>query len=860
MSLFTNAEADALSLDGLVNDNALVPTRRNGPKPSYQFLVDGWNAEFAAKIIEINKSRGFRVVGTFSAGFTYELLNDVGIDAAGNSWIYTGTDALPKVISAGTAPSTPNYQQVTYNDHSGLVNLNAEGGHDEIYARSVNSLKSLVAYTPTLIDGQKFDVTGFYANTKVGGGVFTWDASRSKTEHNGGTVIAPEAITAWDGSQVNLSQLLNWTGAGGGCFVLTSPASQFSFGALGDGIVDDTLSMSSTIVNVLGIDLSDYKYVIKSPLPSLKSGSSITGSGAQIIWNGTDDISNNDRKKGIFNAHGAISATNVAVGVGDLVFGSDQFNVQSGHSISTGDYINITGEELGDNSSGCFPSINLLCRVTNVNNNIIYIDHKLGWSMDASVLTINKVEPLTNIFIGGFTIIDNQLVTPSPNSNTVAPILERNKAVSGISVSDATGIKIDNIEFENTKYPAVLTTRVNDSTFSNLHLINPKWFGPGEGYLLQLNGGTRNAIDKITSDGCRHIVDFTGSSYCKVSDASAKNSMQNAFITHGAFEHDITWIRCYGNVFSPASSGFASFGNFAHTLKCESCHFDIHAGWGISVLFENCSIGYTKTSLTSKISLVNTEVRDWRGFTHDVTSRIDAAKTRIGAFNFDSMTLDQGSSLSVLNREGGHDIGLKGFESVKLYGAINWLVQSAGFRYGTFEISSAKSVNISCEINNVRVKLKGLHSSAIIDGARFFHNIPENGGAAIFTENLQANGSDCVSISLINTLFNINNGAAITNRFCIAYQFLERTESTTVNVALTIRDNTILNDSTSSVGRTATYNIVHLRNRDNYIFNAIGQPIIDVPDTNRYAIGDVLPTKGTSSTPAVFDGFVWITI
>ena len=101
MSIFTNAEADALSLDGLVNDNALVPTRRNGPKPSYQFLVDGWNAEFAAKIIEINKSRGFRVVGTFSAGFTYELLNDVGIDAAGNSWIYTGADALPKVITAG---------------------------------------------------------------------------------------------------------------------------------------------------------------------------------------------------------------------------------------------------------------------------------------------------------------------------------------------------------------------------------------------------------------------------------------------------------------------------------------------------------------------------------------------------------------------------------------------------------------------------------------------------------------------------------------------------------------------------------------------------------------------------------------
>lgn len=224
MSIFTNAEADALSLDGLVNDNALVSTRRNGPKPSYQFLVDGWNAEFAAKIIEINKSRGFRVVGTFATGFTYELLNDVGIDASGNSWIYTGADALPKAITAGTVPSSPDFQQVTYNDHSGLVNLNSEGGHDEIYARSVNSLKSLVAYTPALVDGQKFDVTGFYANTKVGGGLFIWDASRPKTEHNGGTVIAPEALTAWDGSALNLSQLLNWTGTGSGCWIRTVDA------------------------------------------------------------------------------------------------------------------------------------------------------------------------------------------------------------------------------------------------------------------------------------------------------------------------------------------------------------------------------------------------------------------------------------------------------------------------------------------------------------------------------------------------------------------------------------------------------------------------------------------------------------
>ena len=126
MSKITDAEANATSLDGLVNDNALVPTLRNGPKPSYQYLVDGWNDEIAATILEVNKSRGFRVVGTFEDGFTYELFNDVGIDADGNSWIYVGAGAPNKVVAAGTVPSVGDgYQQVTFNAAS---NVQMESG------------------------------------------------------------------------------------------------------------------------------------------------------------------------------------------------------------------------------------------------------------------------------------------------------------------------------------------------------------------------------------------------------------------------------------------------------------------------------------------------------------------------------------------------------------------------------------------------------------------------------------------------------------------------------------------------------------------------------------------------------------
>ena len=72
-------------------------------------------------IIDTATSRGFRVVGDFASGFTYELPNDVAVDANGNYWAYADINALPVTVSAGTTPSEPNYTQVTFNQASGVT-------------------------------------------------------------------------------------------------------------------------------------------------------------------------------------------------------------------------------------------------------------------------------------------------------------------------------------------------------------------------------------------------------------------------------------------------------------------------------------------------------------------------------------------------------------------------------------------------------------------------------------------------------------------------------------------------------------------------------------------------------------------
>lgn len=66
-----------------------------------------------AEAIEIVRSLGWTPVGEFSTGFTYTKLNDVGRDTSGSWWRYNGSD-LPKVITAGSVPSSPSFSVISF--------------------------------------------------------------------------------------------------------------------------------------------------------------------------------------------------------------------------------------------------------------------------------------------------------------------------------------------------------------------------------------------------------------------------------------------------------------------------------------------------------------------------------------------------------------------------------------------------------------------------------------------------------------------------------------------------------------------------------------------------------------------------
>ena len=116
MSKIADTEANATSLDGLVNDNGLITTLRNGPKPSWQYIVD-----------QVYAQLGYAVAGSFVTGFTYTGIRQVGVDASGNTWIYTGGQQnIPHAVAAGTVPSEPEYFQVSVNSADNVVLDNGE--------------------------------------------------------------------------------------------------------------------------------------------------------------------------------------------------------------------------------------------------------------------------------------------------------------------------------------------------------------------------------------------------------------------------------------------------------------------------------------------------------------------------------------------------------------------------------------------------------------------------------------------------------------------------------------------------------------------------------------------------------------
>ncbi|MDI4645932.1 hypothetical protein [Cohnella hashimotonis] len=220
----------------------------------------------------------------------------------------------------------------------------------------------------------------------------------------------------------------------------------------------------------------------------------------------------------------------------------ERFEVADAGAFEVGDWWIVRCDR---RSGGAERELEKLVKVTEVTDRThVRLQYKNGWALEAGrEIEYRRVKPVVQANVRNMKFVANG-ATEATGSHPLAYEYAVECDAVGI---DATG----------TYWPVVMRRYNTFYVTERCQLLNPaEVVVGGTGYLTQqiycLYGHVR---DCLTSNG-RHLNDFTGSAYCHVENCHADGDDLGAFVTHGQYEHDLTYV---GN------SGLMSFANSGPT-------------------------------------------------------------------------------------------------------------------------------------------------------------------------------------------------------------------------------------------------------------------------------------------------------
>jgi len=254
--------------------------------------------------------------------------------------------------------------------------------------RGLTSISGLATYPK----GGEVYIKGYHSAGDGGGGVFYWDSSQDKANHNGGTIIDPDITFPADWT--NQTQVTTWftAGTGTGCWmrVYDGAVNIRWFGAKGDSTTNDYRSFQEALDNHSEVYIPKGTFIIETALSTNSNNilfgdgvNSVIKLGAQIngiLLNGVDDVTLKDfyldgnggvysatTNVGIYNQYGASNGCRnifiervVVFNVGGAGI---YFLAQSGSTSSNINILNCTVNQTGTHG--------ILCQDYVSNTNII---------------------------------------------------------------------------------------------------------------------------------------------------------------------------------------------------------------------------------------------------------------------------------------------------------------------------------------------------------------------------------------------------------------------------------------------------------------------------------------------------------
>ncbi|HDX2606466.1 TPA: hypothetical protein RN938_004839, partial [Escherichia coli] len=178
------------------------------------------------------------------------------------------------------------------------------------------------------------------------------------------------------------------------------------------------------------------------------------------------------------------------------------------------------------------------------------VDYKTGWHLDVGrVLTYRNVTPIENVRIAFKGVKWNQNITDASGGGDG---FASQQSCALVSLEYVNNADICLGYGFNHPYPMVVTAMVRNVFVHDTETNFPRV--PGSDHVVQFNNAYECHARRLRNISGRHVVDFSGASYCSVRDCGETGTRNGAFTTHGMFEHNLRFDNNYG-LLSIANSG-----------------------------------------------------------------------------------------------------------------------------------------------------------------------------------------------------------------------------------------------------------------------------------------------------------------
>lgn len=402
---------------------------------------------------------------------------------------------------------------------------NHQGSSSGCTTRSVATVAELQALSPTRDD--VVVVNGYTASGDGGSLLVRWDPDSTATS-NGGTVIAGSSA-----------------GAGRWLLVHDGTVDFRQFGVLGpDTPADDALDAMVADPAVQRIEAhTDLNFVRRHRFA--RSDLVVDFGHHLVTTEGIEAAAANDPFAAVLFFQGAVTAEVVTGALpADLPEQVDILPVPDSAAFTVGQWWAVQTDPRPGGGSAERELMYLLQITQIVDGTHVRVGYKTGWALTAGrTLTWTRVDPVQRVTVQRMRFRgtgSDQLTGSHP-----------------VAFEYATHCDVHAIDAEGTFWPVIMRRWNTTYVTSQCSLRNPVSVTlGGAGYLTQQISCLYAQVRDCRTSNARHLNDFTCAAYSMVQNCHGDGDVQGPFVTHGQYEHDLTYL---GN------SGLMTFANSGAT-------------------------------------------------------------------------------------------------------------------------------------------------------------------------------------------------------------------------------------------------------------------------------------------------------